>query len=59
MKDNLKENEAIIHFDFSENYACKYSQEIQSAHFGGSKKQISLHTSVIYYKTGDDKAIQS
>ncbi|CAH1102117.1 unnamed protein product [Psylliodes chrysocephalus] len=37
--------------DFSENYQCKYNREIQSAHFGGAKPQISLHTVVWYYKS--------
>uniref|UniRef100_A0A6P7GCH1 Uncharacterized protein LOC114340520 n=1 Tax=Diabrotica virgifera virgifera TaxID=50390 RepID=A0A6P7GCH1_DIAVI len=36
--------------DFSENYICKYGREIQSAHFGGSKPQISLHTVMVYTK---------
>lgn len=53
LKNDLKEDEIILHFDFSENYNCKYSEEIQSAHFGGSKKQISLHTSVAYYYNGN------
>lgn len=38
----------IIHCDFSENYSCKYYREIQSCHFGGNKKQISLHTGILY-----------
>ena len=29
----LKHNESLIHIDFSENYSCKYSKEIQSVHF--------------------------
>lgn len=33
---------------FSEIYNAKYTQEIQSMHFGASKKQISLHTGVKY-----------
>ncbi|CAH0559354.1 unnamed protein product [Brassicogethes aeneus] len=35
--------------DFSENYVLKYASEIEASHFGASKKQISLHTSVVYY----------
>lgn len=50
IKRNLAAKEILIHADFSENYNCKYSEEVQSAHFGGSKPQISLHTVVIYYK---------
>lgn len=51
IKNKLKENEALIHIDFSENYGCKYSEEVQSAHFGGSKSQLSLHTVVVYYRS--------
>lgn len=41
----------LLHFYFSENFNCKYTEEIQSAHFGGSKPQITLHTSVCYYSS--------
>lgn len=54
IKETLKENEAVLHIDFSENYSCKYASEIQSAHFGASKPQISLHTCVLYYKKGNE-----
>ena len=37
-----------MHIDFSENYVCKMQNEVLSAHFGASKKQISLHTGVYY-----------
>lgn len=50
LKETMKENEAMVHIDFSENYACKYDKEIQSVHFGPSQTQITLHTGVIYYK---------
>ncbi|XP_054259871.1 uncharacterized protein LOC128984559 [Macrosteles quadrilineatus] len=49
IKKTLKENEAFLHIDFSENYNCKFGQEIQSFHFGGSRDQVSMHTSVLYY----------
>ena len=49
IKQNLTKNEAIINIDFSENYICKYNEEVQSVHFGGSKKQISLHTGAMYF----------
>lgn len=49
IKISLKVNEAFLHMDFSENYNCKFGQEIQSFHFGGSRNQISMHTSVLYY----------
>lgn len=48
LKETLANNEAIIHIDFSENYSCKYGEEVQSLHFGGSRQQITLHTGVIY-----------
>ena len=41
-KQNMGENECLIHIDFSENYECKFEKEVQSVHFGASKKQISL-----------------
>lgn len=51
IKKNLSSDEILIHIDFSENYNCKYGREIQSAHFGGSKPQVSLHTVVMYHKS--------
>jgi hypothetical protein len=48
LKQTIDVNEAIIHVDFSENYVCKNASEIQSAHFGASSKQATLHTGVIY-----------
>ncbi|KAK3085700.1 hypothetical protein FSP39_007459 [Pinctada imbricata] len=50
LKDSINDNEAVIHADFSENYACKLNAEIQAMHFGGSRNQISLHTVVVYSK---------
>lgn len=48
IKKNLKRNEILMHIDFSENYLCKFNREIQSAHFGGSKPQVTIHTCVMY-----------
>lgn len=48
IKQNLTPTDGLLHIDFSENYGCKYGSEIQSAHFGGSKGQLSLHTCVYY-----------
>lgn len=48
LNQNLHENDCVIHVDFSENYNTKYTDEIQSFHVGGSRKQITLHTSVIH-----------
>lgn len=50
----MDKTEAMLHVDFSENYGCKYAAEVQSAHFGGSKPQISLHTSVLYFQDQSD-----
>lgn len=55
LKANLTPDAAIIHVDFSENYACKLSEEIQSVHFGGGREQITLHTGVIYMKNSSGK----
>lgn len=32
LKENMKENKALIHVDLSENYECKLAREIQSMH---------------------------
>lgn len=53
LKNNLFGKELLLTIDFSENYLAKYKEEIQSMHFGASKQQISLHTSVLYYHNGD------
>jgi hypothetical protein len=50
IKSNMNSESALLHLDFSENYLFKYGTEVQGAHFGGSKAQISLHTSVLYFK---------
>lgn len=46
--DIIKNNEAFVVIDFSENYVSKYASEIQSAHIGASKKQVSLHTGAFF-----------
>lgn len=47
-KELLTVNEAYIHIDFSENFGLKYGKEVQSFHFGSNRKEISLHTGIIY-----------
>lgn len=47
-KENLQENEALLHIDFAENFQTKLSREIQSMHFGASHSQITIHTGVYY-----------
>ncbi|KAL4710894.1 hypothetical protein ACJJTC_002524 [Scirpophaga incertulas] len=57
LKENLSDNEVLIHVDFNENYLLKYNEEIQNFHFGGSRQQISLHTGVLYYRDSQTKEI--
>nr|CAI5852643.1 unnamed protein product [Callosobruchus analis] len=53
--DGLSENEIALHIDFSENYSCKYFEQVQSHHFSGSRNQVALHTGVIYNRGTDNK----
>lgn len=48
LKENLKNNEMVLHIDFSENYACKLNTEIQAFYFGGNRQQATLHTGIAY-----------
>lgn len=49
LKENLSEDEAVVHVDYSENYKVgKWHKEVKDAHFGGSHQQVTLHTVVIY-----------
>ncbi|CAH2087708.1 unnamed protein product [Euphydryas editha] len=50
---NLDEHTVALHIDFSENYTCKLSTEIQAMHFDGSRQQISLHTGIMYSTNGN------
>ena len=52
LKENVGEDEIILHIDFAENYLCKYGSEIQAVHFGDSHQQATLHTGVAYTKKG-------
>ncbi|CAH1636783.1 unnamed protein product [Spodoptera littoralis] len=56
--DDLKNDEALLHVDFSENYNGKYFEEIQHHHFGGSRQQITLHTGVLYIKRKEAEKAQ-
>ena len=49
LKSNVTEN-AVIMVDFSENYSRVNTRAVQSAHFGESNNQISLHIGVAYLK---------
>ena len=55
IKDNLKRDEILINLDFSQNYSCKYGSEIQSIHFGASKRQVTLHTGGFYYRDQNEE----
>lgn len=48
LKKNMTDRECLIHVDFSENYACKYSSEIQAVHFASNQQQATLHTGVLH-----------
>jgi len=47
-RSHLADHEMLLHTDFSENFTTKNLSEIQSAHFGSSLRQITLHIDVIY-----------
>jgi hypothetical protein len=59
LKQSLTPNKIILHIDFSENFSCKYSAEVQSVHFGASRQQVSLHTGVLYYKDATDETLRT
>lgn len=48
--NELRENEAVIVCDFSENFQAKLAEEIQSMHYGASNLQICLHTGMVFWK---------
>ena len=45
---SLKEDEAILHIDYAENWQCKYAKEVHQVHFGASDRQTTLHNAVVY-----------
>ena len=46
--DELKDNEMLIHVDYSENYKNKQQDEIKSAFYG--QGQFTIYTACIYVK---------
>lgn len=58
IKKSLPVGSGFLHMDFSENYKCKYASEIQSAHFGGAKAQITIHTSVFYFRDSNSNELK-
>ena len=55
LQQTMGETECLVHIDFSENYVCKLREEVQSMHFGASKKQVTLHTGVVYIGKNEHK----
>lgn len=55
IRKNLKPNKVYFLSDLSQNLEGKYCRQIHAAHFGASKKQISLLTGGFYYlnESGD------
>jgi len=47
LKENLPENCALVHVDFSENFTCKYAKEITQIHFVASNNKATLHGGII------------
>ena len=50
--NGLKDEELVIHVDYSENYKNKQQSEIKAGYYG--QGQFSLFTVVIYMKQNDD-----
>ena len=48
MKENLKENEALVMFDFSENFAYVCQDAAQAFHYNND--QCTIFTCIYYYK---------
>ena len=48
LKEQLNEDEIIIHEDFSENFQLKHQQEIMASHW--SNESVTVFTAVVYYK---------
>ena len=56
LKQNLPDDEVIVHMDFLENYTCKSAEEIQSTYWNQST--VTLHPVVAYYKSTDSDEIK-
>jgi hypothetical protein len=50
VKKTLRDGDLLLHIDYSENYLCKWANEIQAAHFGNAHHQIVIHQGVMYVK---------
>ena len=49
LKDELKDNEAVVLLDFAENYSFVAQDVVQTLHWNNS--QATLHPFVVYYKS--------
>jgi hypothetical protein len=47
VKEALRTGDIAVHVDFSENYVCKSSSEVQASHFG-HHDTITIHQGVLY-----------
>ena len=52
MKDQLPANHALIQMDFSENYNCQTTEEMQSAYWNASN--VTLLPTIIYFKDSNN-----
>lgn len=57
IKAGLDSQTALLHSDFSENYATKCHKEVQALHFGGSRALLTIHTNAYYIWNPDTKKI--
>ena len=48
LKEQLSQDEIIIHEDFSENFQLKHQREIMESHW--SNESVTVFTAVVYYK---------
>lgn len=48
LKEQLNQDEIIIHEDFSENFQLKHQREIMKSHW--SNESVTVFTAVVYYK---------
>ena len=52
LKDSLKDDEIVVHVDFAENFGCKLNRQVQAFHFGGNRRQATVHSCVAYSSDG-------
>lgn len=50
VKANLGPGDILIIMDFSENWKCKWADEVQSNYYGASKDSVTIHQGVVYYQ---------